>query len=72
MNALECDGHDVGSIANALDTALNIDKPSVIIAHTIKGKGVSFMEGKSEWHGKPLNDEDYAVAKGEIGRRIGA
>jgi transketolase len=72
MNTLECDGHDVGSITNVLDTALNADKPSVIIAHTIKGKGVSFMEGKSEWHGKPLNDENYAVAKGEIERRVGA
>jgi len=38
----------------------------VIIAHTIKGKGVSYMEGKSEWHGKVPNDEEFQLAMKEL------
>ena len=34
---------------------------------TVKGKGVSFMEGKNAWHGKPINDEEYAAAMAELG-----
>ena len=40
--------------------------PKVLIAHTIKGRGVSFMEGKLEWHYKSPNDEQYALALGEL------
>ena len=40
--------------------------PSVIIAHTIKGKGVSYMEGKAEWHGKAPNQELYEQAINEL------
>jgi transketolase len=36
------------------------------VASTVKGKGVSFMEGQSAWHGKPISDEDYAVAKRDL------
>ena len=43
------------------------DGPSVIIAKTVKGKGVSFMEGKAAWHGKPVSDEDLAKAIAELG-----
>lgn len=58
-NVIEIDGHDISEVLNALYKASNTtDKPTVIIANTIKGKGVSFMEGKAEWHGKvPLDDE---------------
>jgi transketolase len=38
----------------------------VIIANTVKGKGVSFMEGKNEWHGKAINDQQYAEAMAEL------
>jgi transketolase len=44
-------------------------KPAVIIADTVKGKGVSFMEGKNIWHGKPISDEEYRAAKLELGGR---
>ena len=61
----EIDGHDHQQIANALIT-LHQDKPSVIIAHTIKGKGVSFMENKVEWHYKNPNDEQLERALAEL------
>lgn len=65
---LEIDGHNTRQILEALDTAENIhDRPTVIIAHTVKGKGVSFMENKSEWHGKPPNDAEFAQAMAELG-----
>jgi transketolase len=49
----EIDGHDISKILSALDkTRTHVGKPHLIIAHTIKGKGVSFMENKIEWHGK--------------------
>ena len=67
-NVITCDGHDVESISDAVDEAKkSTDKPSIIIAKTVKGKGVSFMEGKNIWHGKPINDEDYRNAKAELG-----
>ncbi len=61
------DGHDVEAISNALDLAESVkDKPSMIIANTIKGKGVSFMEGKSEWHGKTPNEAEFKLAFQEL------
>ncbi|HOF94438.1 MAG TPA: transketolase, partial [Clostridia bacterium] len=41
--------------------------PIVIVARTLKGKGVSFMEGKAAWHGKPIGDEDFIKAVKELG-----
>jgi transketolase len=60
-------GHDINQIEAALKRteAIN-DKPHMIIADTIKGKGISFMENKPEWHAKPLNDEEYATASKEL------
>lgn len=67
-NVIECKGHDLRELNAALDAAEKLkDGPSVIIASTIKGKGVSFMEGKAAWHGKPLSDEDLANALAELG-----
>ena len=62
--AYEVDGHDV----NALELAFNKphSSPKVLIAHTIKGKGVSFMENKLEWHYKSPNDEQYELAIREL------
>lgn len=66
-NVIEADGHDYAALADAFAKARSVkDKPSVILAHTIKGKGVSFMERVYTWHGKAPNDEQYAKAKGEL------
>lgn len=67
-NVITCDGHDVSSISDAVDKAKeNKGKPTLILAKTIKGKGISFMEGKNTWHGKAISDEDYKNAKAELG-----
>jgi len=66
--ALEIDGHDVNALRGALSSVpLEPDKPTAIIAHTIKGKGVSWMEGKVLWHYKqPVGEElDRALAEVE-------
>ena len=58
-------------VLDALDMAVEIrNKPTVIIAHTTKGKGVSFMENKAAWHGRPPNDEEFARAVSELKRRM--
>ena len=61
------DGHDFEQIAAAFAEAKTIkDKPTAIIAKTVKGKGVSFMENQVGWHGSAPNDEQYATAVAEI------
>jgi len=61
------DGHDIKQILNALDEARSITRsPVVIIARTVKGRGVSFMENKSQWHGIPPDKEQYAAAMAEL------
>lgn len=65
VNTFCCDGHDVDDLFKTL-TAAKEAAPSVIIAETIKGKGVSFMEGQSAWHGKPINDLDFVNAIKEL------
>lgn len=66
-NVIQVDGHDLNAIAEALDKARTLkDKPTVILARTVKGKGVSFMENNAGWHGKAPNDEQYAVAHAEL------
>ena len=63
----EIDGHDVAQIGKALDQAeATHGAPSLIIAHTVKGKGVSFMENNPEWHGKSPKPEEAIVAIREI------
>lgn len=58
-HVLEVDGHNMQAIINAYKEAESIyEKPTVIIAHTTPGKGVDFMEGKFEWHGKPPSKEE--------------
>src|SRR5690606_7136788 len=55
----ELDGHDHGALHEALVTApWTENKPSIVIAHTVKGKGVSFMENSVEWHYRSPNDTD--------------
>ena len=67
-NVLKCDGHDVASILDAFEEARKCtDKPTVILAKTIKGKGVSFMEDVAGWHGAtPKSREQLDEALGEI------
>jgi transketolase len=63
----EINGHDFEEIVNALDEAKAIfNKPSIIIAHTIPGKGVKEFERKFEWHGKPPNKEEGEMALAEL------
>jgi transketolase len=64
---VEVDGHDLAALKAILDTIpLAQGKPTAIIAHTIKGRGVSFMEDRLEWHYKSPNDEQLARALAEI------
>ena len=66
-NTQEVDGHDIKDIIKGLQWAKsNQNGPSVIIANTKKGKGVSFMEDKHQWHGKPPSEEEYLMAKKEL------
>jgi len=66
-HVLEVDGHDIYHIIDALNEAKTIQtKPTVIIAHTIPGKGVSFMENKYEWHGKAPTQDQEKIALTEL------
>ncbi len=60
------DGHDDRALEDALDVPPSVGPPRVVIAKTIFGKGVSFMEGKLEWHYLPLNHEQYEIALAEL------
>ena len=61
------DGHDVEAIADAIDEAkAQPGKPHMIIANTVKGKGISFMEGQCTWHGKTPNDAEFEAAFDEL------
>lgn len=67
-NTISIDGHDMEAISNAVDKAKTTKgMPTIIIANTIKGKGISYMEGKSMWHGKPIDEEHYKLAISELG-----
>ncbi len=66
-NVLEIDGHNMEQILTALDEAQHAaDKPTVIIAHTIKGKGVSFAENNAAYHNAPLTEENYCQAMKDL------
>ena len=68
-NVLEIDGHNFNDIEQALKNARDEkNMPTVVIAHTVKGKGVSFMEGSPAWHGSlKLSLEDLTQALNELG-----
>jgi len=64
----EINGHNFNEIIDAIENGFKIKgKPKVVIAHTVKGKGVSFMEGSVAFHGKPPNDEQFKIAMKELG-----
>lgn len=66
-HVLEIDGHNMQEIITVFGEPKTVsEKPTVIIAHTIPGKGVSFMENKHEWHGKPSNKEEAELALNEL------
>jgi transketolase len=66
-NVIEIDGNNIEEIINAVNQAKSVnDKPTVIICHTIPGKGVSFMENLPEWHGKAPNEEETKRALREL------
>ncbi len=66
-NVIEIDGHDFGRIIDSIDKVKNVkDRPSVILAKTIFGKGVSFMEGNPDWHAKAPNEKEYKKAMEEL------
>ena len=66
-NVMEMNGHDIPDIVSKLEQARNFHgRPTVIIAHTIKGKGVSFMEHNNEWHSKRPTQEQYIQAMEEL------
>ena len=67
FNVINADAHDFDSIAASFAAARECTgKPSVIIAHSVKGKGVSFMENQVGWHGKAPSDAEYEQARAEI------
>jgi transketolase len=69
---IDIDGHDIAQIDKALDQAENIKgKPTFIVAHTVKGKGVSFMENDPEWHGKaPKPGEAVHAVRDIVGEPV--
>ena len=67
FNTINIDGHNIDSIIDAVTTAKQTKgKPTIIIAKTIKGKGVSFMENQASWHGKAPSEEEYNLAMEEL------
>jgi transketolase len=62
-----CDGHECSELYEALQWTREADSiPRCIVANTVKGKGISYMEGQSAWHGKRIGPDDYATAKREL------
>ena len=67
LKAVCCDGHDVEDFCRAVEEAKKTKGcPSLILAATVKGKGVSFMENQAGWHGKAPNAEQYQQARQEL------
>ncbi|MBE5836592.1 transketolase [Butyrivibrio sp.] len=69
FHVINIDGHNFDEIRKAFEEAKNTKgQPTAIIAHTVKGKGVSFMENQVGWHGKAPNDEEFKLAMEELER----
>lgn len=69
---VECDGHNIQQLDQALDQAILLSKngPAIVIASTVKGKGVSFMENKAAWHGAAPNEEQFSLAMKELEEKL--
>lgn len=71
FHVINADAHDFDALRSAFAEARNTKgMPTAIVVRSVKGKGVSFMEGKAAWHGTAPNDEQYAVAMADL-ERIG-
>jgi transketolase len=69
--ATEIDGHDLAAICEALDWAeAQHEQPAVIIANTVKGKGISFVEGQAGYHNAPVDEDQYQQALGELETKL--
>jgi transketolase len=69
-NSLPIDGHDIAAILDGLDRARACtDRPTALVARTVKGKGVSRFENKVEWHGRAPSDDDLAFALSQLGEK---
>lgn len=67
-HVIETDGHDQAQLLRALEEARGVQgRPVMIVAHTIKGRGVSFMENQADWHAKAPNDQQLATALSDLG-----
>lgn len=64
-DVIKCDGHDIGNLLNILKRPAS-EKPVAIVANTIKGKGISFMENDKSWHQKAITKEQYEIAMKEL------
>lgn len=70
-HVIKIDGHDYDAIEKAFAEAASVKgQPTMILAKTVKGKGVSYMENDAGWHGKAPNDEQYAQAKAELEAKL--
>ena len=71
-HTLVVDGHDLAALLDAFDAAAaTAGRPTMILARTLKGKGISFVEGRDGWHGKPLKGDDLTRALGELQGQLG-
>jgi transketolase len=66
-NVCEIDGHDIPAVVAALEQKFDRAAPKVIVANTVKGKGISFMENNNEWHHNRLTKANYDLAMAELG-----
>ncbi|QQO08131.1 transketolase [Breznakiella homolactica] len=67
FRTFSCEGHSIADICDTIDRAKDVrSMPSVIIAETVKGKGVSYMEGQNAWHGNPINSQYFERAIKEL------
>jgi transketolase len=69
-DAVEIDGHDMGAIVEALERSRTLDRPAAIVCQTKKGRGVSFMEGRFGFHGKPPSQEQASEALEELEAKL--
>ncbi len=69
-HVITIDGHDFNQIEKAIADAEKIDKPVCIVAKTVKGKGISFMENSCAWHGTAPNDEQYEIAMSDLKKAL--
>ena len=67
----EVDGHDIAAFVEVMESIRDPDGPVAIVAHTVKGKGVSYMENAFEWHSKVPTDEELEIALRELGEETG-